>query len=447
MRFRSFLAALIALSAGLALSSPLRAAVFSPESFELANGLKVVVIPNHRAPVVTHMIYYRVGAMDEPPGKSGIAHFLEHLMFKGTKTLKPGEFSAIVARNGGRENAFTAQDYTGYFQNVSVDRLEKMMEIEADRMINLVLSDDVIEPERKVVHEERRSRIENSPAGKLNEQANAALYMNHPYRIPIIGWQHEVEALTREDLLAFYRDWYAPNNAVLVLSGDVTAAQVRPMVEKHYGKIPARALPKRPAWIEPPQTAERRITLKHKQVRQPSWSRRYLAPSYLAGPREQTYALQVLSEILGGGPTSRLYRALAVEEGVAAAAGAWYDPDNRGPGALGLYGSPRPGKGVEEIEKLTQREIDRLMKDGVTETEVKEAIQRLQDAAIYARDSVSGPARILGSALVIGMTIDDVELWPERIGAVTVKAVNEAARAVFSKTGYTTSILLPEETS
>lgn len=447
MRIKTVPVWVLAVMAILAFSVPGHAAVFNPKTFTLTNGLQVVVISNHRAPVVTHMIYYKVGAMDEPPGKSGIAHYLEHLMFKGTKTLKPGEFSAIVARNGGQENAFTSQDYTGYYQSVASDRLEEMMRIEADRMTNLVLSEEAIEPERKVVAEERRSRIENNPSGKLNEQADAVQYMNHPYRIPIIGWDHEVNALTREDLLAFYRAWYAPNNAVLVISGDVTVETVKPLAEKYYGVIPARTLPERPDWREPPQVVDRRVTYKHKQVRQPTWSRRYLAPSYASGPAEQTYALQVLAEILGGGSTSRLYKTLAVEEKVAASAGAWYDADARGPGQFSVYGSPRPGQKLEDVESLIEREIARLLKDGVTVQEVTDAVQRLQDAAIFARDSVSGPARIIGSALMVGMTIEDVERWPERIGAVTVETVNAAAKAVFGQTGTVTAVLLPEKTS
>lgn len=447
MRIKTFPLWFVAAMAILAISLPGHAAVFNPKSFTLKNGLQVVVISNHRAPVVTHMIYYKVGAMDEPPGKSGIAHYLEHLMFKGTKSLKPGEFSATVARNGGQENAFTSQDYTGYYQSVASDRLEAMMKIEADRMTNLVLSEEAIEPERKVVAEERRSRIENNPSGKLNEQADAAQYMNHPYRIPIIGWDHEVNALTRKDLLDFYRAWYAPNNAVLVVSGDVTVDTVRPLAEKYYGVIPARTLPERPEWREPPQTADRRVTYKHKQVRQPTWSRRYLAPSYASGPAEHTYALQVLAEILGGGSTSRLYKTLAVEEKVAASAGAWYDADARGPGQFALYGSPRPGQKLENVESLIEKEVARLLEDGVTEREVKDAVQRLQDAAIFARDSVSGPARIIGGALMVGMTIEDVENWPERIGAVTVDTVNAAAKAVFRQTGTVTAVLLPEKTS
>lgn len=436
------------LAAGLFLSLfPARAAVFDPESFTLANGLRVIVISNHRAPVVTHMIYYRVGAMDEPPAKTGLAHFLEHLMFKGTKTLKPGEFSAIVARNGGRENAFTSDDYTGYFQTVATDRLETMMRWEADRMSNLTLTDSDIEPERKVILEERNMRVENSPAALLQENVAAVLYRNHPYRRPTVGWAHEVKALTRDDLIGFYRSWYAPNNAVLVLSGDITAAKARPLVEKYYGKIPARTLPARPDWREPPHSAARRVILKHKQVGQATWSRRYLAPSYMVGTREHVYALQVLAEILGGNTTSRLYRRLAVEAKTAAGAGAWYDSNARGPGVFGVYAAPLFGKTVEQVESLVEAEINRLLKDGVTDEEVRNAIVRLQDEAVYARDSIDGPARVLGAAVAIGMTIEDVESWPEQIGKVTREAVNAAAHAVF-RDGYSvTGILLPEKSS
>ncbi|MCG8542738.1 MAG: insulinase family protein [Alphaproteobacteria bacterium] len=447
MHRRILVSLLAALVCGFVLASPGRAGVFNPQTFTLENGLQVVVITNRRAPVVTHMIYYKVGAIDEPVGKSGVAHFLEHLMFKGTKTLKPGEFSTIIARNGGKENAFTSQDFTGYFQSVAADRLETMMRHEADRMTNLVLNDAEFEAERNVVLEERRSRVENNPSSKLREQANAALYMNHPYRIPTIGWEHEIRAISREDAMDFYRAWYAPNNAILVLSGDITAEQARPLVERHYGKIGARPLPPRRKLAEPPQSAERQVTLRHRQVRQPSWSRRYIAPSYSQGPRDQVYALQVLSQILSGGPTSRLYRSIAVEQGVAASVGAWYNPDTRGPGAMGFYGSPRPGHDVAAIEAAVKREIARLLKDGVTETEVAEAIQRLQDAAIFARDSIRKPARILGSALAIGMTIEDVEKWPERIGAVTAESVNAAARAILSQRGVVTAILLPDEST
>lgn len=443
-RFRCFV-----LIAGLALGLAPRAeaAVFNPETFTLENGLQVVVIPNHRAPVVTLMVWYRVGAMDEPPGKSGLAHFLEHLMFKGTDNLEPGEFSQTVARNGGRDNAFTSQDYTGYVESIAVDRLDLLLRLEADRMTGLRLTDEDIEPERKVVIEERLGRTDNNPRAQLAEQTRALIYANHPYRIPVIGWEHEIKSLTRDDITKFYRTWYAPNNAFIVLSGDVTAAEVRPMVEEHFGELEARELPKRIDWQEPPKSTERRIALKHPRVRQPSWTRRYLAPSYMKGAKEHVFALEVLSEIIGGGATGRLYRSLVIEDKVAISAGAWYDPGARGPAEFGFFARPRPGKDVAAVEGAAEAVIEKLLAQGVTEDEVKRAIRRLQAAAIYARDSLRTPVRVVGSALVIGQTIEDVESWPERIGAVTVERVNRAAKAVLAVKGSVTAILLPEPTS
>ena len=228
--------------AGLVISalSTAQARVFDPESFMLDNGLQVVVITNRRAPIVTHMVWYKVGAADEAAGESGNAHFLEHLMFKGTKTLAPGEFSRIIAKNGGRENAFTGHDFTGYHQTVARDRLEIVMKYEADRMANLVLTDEVVLPERDVILEERRSRVDNDPGSKLQEMVRATLFLNHPYRIPVIGWEHEINELSTETALGFYKRWYAPNNAILVVAGDVTAAEVRPLAEKYYGKVAKR---------------------------------------------------------------------------------------------------------------------------------------------------------------------------------------------------------------
>ena len=436
-------AALLVLMSASPMAAPAGAAVFNPDYFTLGNGMQVVVVSNHRAPVVTHMIWYRVGAMDEPPGRTGVAHLLEHLMFKGTRAYPDGAFSQIVARNGGRENAFTSQDFTGYFQSVAADRLELMMELESDRMTNLILSQEDVDTERQVVLEERRSRIENDPGSRLGEQANAAMFMNHPYRNPVIGWEHEIRALTRDDLMTFYRDWYAPNNAILVVVGDVTVDQVRPLAEKYYGRIPARQLAPRIDWREPPAEAAQLVTLADPQVRQPSWSRRYHAPGYIYGATEHAYALELLADILGGGPTSRIYRSVVVEQKIAAAAGAWYSPSSRGPSSFGFYGSPLPGGDLAPVEAAMEAEVEKLLRDGVTEDEVARAKARLQAEAIYARDSLRAPAQSLGGGMVVGMTVEDIEAWPERIGAVTAEAVNAAARAVLSNKAPVTTVLVP----
>ena len=423
------------------------AGVFDPESFTLENGLQVVVINNPRAPIVTHMIWYKVGAADEPPGKSGVAHFLEHLMFKGTGNLEPGEFSQIVARNGGQENAFTSWDYTGYYQTVAADRLEIMMTHEADRMTNLQLTDDVVLPELQVVLEERRSRVDNEPGSQLGEMARASLFLHHPYGTPIIGWPQEVSQLTTQDALDFYEDWYRPNNAVVVIAGDVTLEEVRPLAERTYGAVAAGPLPERKRLTEPPQTAPRRAVLESDRVRQPSLGIDYLAPGYNSEGGEQAYALQVLSELLGGAASARLYSKLVVDEGLAASAGSYYDASAVDRSVFGLYASPRQGVELEQLEAALRAEIALLLAEGVTDQELADAKQRLTAAAVYARDNLSTGARVLGEALASGRTIEQVESWPESIEAVTREEVEAAARAVLLDNHSVTRELRGEPTS
>lgn len=426
-------------------TSPTSAGVFNPETFTLANGMKVVVVSNHRAPVVTHMVWYRAGAADEPPGKSGIAHLLEHLMFKGTEKMASGEFSKILARNGGQENAFTSHDFTAYYQNLAADRLKMVMELEADRMSNLLITQKQVDTERLVILEERRMRTDNDPAGALNEHINAALYLNHPYRRPIIGWEREISALALDDVRSFYKRWYAPNNATLVVAGDITAEQLRPLAEAIYGKIPAVDQPLRARPQEPPHRAARRVVMKDNRVRQPFWSRSFLAPSYVAGDAAHAYALDVLAEILGGGATTRLYKTLVVDEKSAVAAGASYSPSFMGPTDFTFHASPQPGVAMDKLEAAMANEIAKLLADGVTETEVKRAKVRMQAAAVFARDSLGAGAQVLGSALSTGQTVEDIEAWPERIEAVTIEQINAAARAVLVENGSVTALLLPED--
>ena len=445
MTLRSKLKALmIAGLVTLASLSAARAGVFNPSTITLANGLQVVVIENHRAPVVTHMVWYRVGAADEVQGKTGIAHFLEHLMFKGTKTVPPGAFSEMVARLGGNENAFTTEDYTAYFQSVAVEHLEEMMKLEADRMVNLVLTDDVVLPERDVILEERRQRIDNDPGSQLMEMARASLFLNSPYRMPTIGWEKEMRGLTTADAVAWHQKWYEPGNAIVVISGDVTMDQVRPLAEKYYGALPATVVPARARPDEPAQFAPRRVTKEDPRVQLASWTRLYQAPSYHRGAKEHAYALEVLAELLGGGTSSRLYRSLVVEQKVATSASSGYDGDNLDLSTFTLYASAQSGGGVAAIEQAMDAEIARLLKDGATDDEVTRAKASLQAEAVKARDSLSGPARLVGAALATGSTIDDIEAWPDRIGAVTVADVNAAAKAVFDIDYSVTAILLPK---
>ena len=421
------------------------ASLFNPECFALDNGLEVIVVPNRRAPVVAHWLWYRVGTADSPIGKSGLPHFLEHLMFKGTERIPPGEFSKIVARHGGNDNAVTSHDFTAYFQMIAKDRLPLMLEMEADRMVNLRLNDSEVYPERDVILEERRQRIENEPAASLSEQLAAAQWLHHPYRLPVIGWEHEIASYTRQDCELFYEKWYAPNNAVLVVVGDIDAAELRPMVEATYGKIPARPLPERSRLKEPPQHAERRIILRDGRVRQPNLIRSWLAPSLISEGRQHAYPLEVLSQCLGGGATGRLYRALVVEQGLAAGAGAFYRGGSRDDTSLRLYASPRPGVEIERLEAALEAEVQRLLKDGVTEEEVTRVKRRMLAETIYALDSLNGAAQIFGSALTTGLTVAEVESWPAKVAAVTASEVAAAAREVMRPERSVLAMLLPAQ--
>ncbi len=425
------------------LGAPVQAQVFSPETFTLKNGMQVVVIPNHRIPMVSHMVWYKVGAADEVAGKTGLAHMVEHMMFKGTKTLAPGDFSKIVAQNGGRENAFTTADYTAFYQNVAVDRLELVMKLEADRMANLSLKDKDFQPERQVVTEERRMRIDNQPEAQLNEQMQAALFQTSGYHHPVIGWRTDIDHYDLKDVVDFHQRWYAPNNAVLVVAGDITAAQLKPLAEKYYAKIPARPVPPRLRADEPPQVAARTIELKDPDTRQPSWLRYYQAPSYHQGDSQQAYALQVLSEILGGGATSRLYKGLVVDQKLAESASASYDPSAVGLAIFEVDASPAPGVDFQAMQKAVQNVLQDVAEKGVSDAEVARAKDRLRAGIAYAKDSPHTGARVLGQSLATGQSVDDVEHWPERIAAVTAEQVNQAARAVLKDEASVTGLLTP----
>ena len=418
--------------------------------FTLANGLEVVVVPDHRAPVVTHMIWYKVGAADETAGKSGLAHFLEHLMFKGTVQNPGNRFSQAVAAIGGQENAFTASDYTGFFQRVPREHLQQMMAFEADRIIGLVLNDDVVRPELNVVLEEQNMRIANNPNSRLAEQMDAALYLNHPYGRPTIGWRPEIEKLDRDDALAFYRRFYSPNNAIVVIAGDVTAEEVKAAAEATYGKVPVRAdaAPRRRPQ-EPPQEAPRTVTLADPQVEQSSINRYYLAPSRTTAKPGESEALEVLAHVLGSGSNSRLYRSLVLDKGVALNAGAYYSSAALDYGKLGVFGSPKPGKNLHDVEAAIDGVLSDVVEHGVTAEELDLAQNRMIADAVYAQDNQATLARWYGAALATGETVDMVREWPESIRAVTADQVRDAARKWLNRkasvTGYLVNSLHDEE--
>lgn len=421
------------------------AGVFKPETFTLANGLAVIVVPNHRAPIISHMVWYQVGSADEPEGKSGLAHLLEHLMFKGTPTVPDGAFSRTIAANGGNDNAFTSWDYTAYFQNIAKDRLELVMKMEADRMANLTLSDDQVLSERKVVAAERQQTTNNEPQSRLYEAMRATLFVHHPYGRPVIGWDSEITQLQRDDALAFYRTWYSPANAIVVISGDVTADEIKPLAEKTYGQLPARATPTRHRLVEPQLDVERRIILKDASVRQPQLMRLYRAPSYRAGDVKSIVPLQVLAEVLGGGPTSRLYRRMVMDLRVATGVRFDYDPEALDWAVADFALTPAPGTSLEMAETALDAVIKDLLDNGLSEAELARAKKRLVDGAIFARDSVQSPAYLFGMTLTTGGDVSDIEKWPAQVMQVNAEQVLSAARSLFSQKGIVTGLLQPEK--
>jgi zinc protease len=411
----------------------------------LDNGLDVVVIPDRRAPVVTHMVWYRNGSADDPVGKSGIAHFLEHLMFKGTDRFPAGAFSKAVSAVGGQENAFTSYDITAYFQRVAPEHLPRMMEMEADRMTGLTLSDDVVNPERDVVLEERRMRVEADPGSQLHEAMLAALYMHHPYRIPIIGWMHEIEGLRREDALAYYRRFYTPDNAALILAGDIDPDDGLRLARVIYGKVAptgARAERQRPQ--EPEPKAARRVSVQDVKVEQPFIHRMYLAPSERLGESRQVRALEVLAHILGHGTTARLYRALVMDDGPAAGAGAYYSPHRFDLANLGVYAYPRAGVTLEALEAALDGALAKTLSEGVSPEELARAQTRLVASTIYQQDSQQSLAYRYGQAMALGADLASVAAWPQAIEAVTAQDVLEAARAVMTPSRSVTGWLLSQ---
>ena len=436
------------LALGLAWAAPALAEAprsdWTVSSFTLDNGMQVVVIPDHRAPIATHMVWYKVGSSDEMPGKSGIAHFFEHLMFKGTTNHKAGEFGQKVAEIGGSENAFTTYDYTVYHQTVTPSALETMMSFEADRMRNLVLTDAVIGPERDVILEERRSRIEKNPVALLNEEVDATLFQNHPYRKPVIGWMHEIEKLNRVDATAFYNQYYAPNNAILIVAGDVESETVKALSEKTYGKV-ARGpdLPPCISPTEPEQNTKRKVELTDERVSVPSFSKAWVVPSYqTAGPGEAE-ALDLLSEILGSGNRSRLYQGLVVKDGSASSVGAFFEGTMVDDTSFTIYGVPRGETGLQQVEAAVDVEIRRIIREGVTLDELEKAKDRFVRSMIFARDNQASIANIYGATLATGGTVSDIEQWPDSIRAVTAEQLKTVAAKYLNLDHSVSGYLLP----
>ncbi len=422
--------------------------VTKAETFTLKNGMEVVVIPNTKMPVISHMVWYKIGAADEQLGKSGIAHFLEHLMFKATKNYKAGEFSQIIAKTGGNDNAFTNSDYTAYYQNIPKEALATAMELESDRMQNILFDEKEVLKERDVILEERRMRIDNSPRSLLAEQMRATLFLNHPYMRPIIGWYHEIANLTVEDAKAWYKNYYNPANAILVVSGDITANELKPLAEKYYGKIPAGSKAIRNNFItEPKHVAARKIEFKDSQVKKPEVSRYYLAPSIIYGKKEHAYALAVLSYILGASDTSMMYQDMVVKNKKAVSAGSYYDDLNMGPSKFILSATPADGVSLAQIEAAFDANINKVLEHGVDEADLIRAKKAIVAASIYAREDLKNLANMYGAAAALGLGAEYVENWDNNINKVSREEVQAAAKEVFNSKSSVTGYLLPEENS
>ncbi|WP_425039840.1 M16 family metallopeptidase [Primorskyibacter sp. S187A] len=409
----------------------------------LDNGMQVVVIEDNRAPVAVHMVWYRAGSADEPAGASGIAHFLEHLMFKRTDTLEPGEFSKTVAQNGGSDNAFTSYDYTGYFQRVAADRVGLMMQMEADRMVNLQLKEEDILTEREVIIEERNQRTENDPGALMREQMRAALYLNHRYGVPIIGWRHEMVSLDMDDALEFYADHYAPNNAILIVAGDVTPDEIVALAEEHYGPIPAnpeiepRARPQ-----EPPQTAARRMVFEDPRVAQPYVMRSYLAPERDPGAQREAAALYLLSEVLGGSQTSVLAEALQFKTSKAVYAGAGYSATSLDDTTFTLVMVPSQGVSLEDGEAAMDAVVAEFLETrDIDDDQLARIKRQIYASQIYGQDNVQQVANRFGRALTAGLTVEDIQAWPDILQSITEEEIFAAADALFDLDRSVTSYL------
>jgi len=409
--------------------------------FALANGMQVLVIPDHRAPVATQMLWFKVGAVDDPPGISGLAHFFEHMMFRGTKANPDDAFSQTIAKNGGENNAFTSHDYTAFYEQIAKDRLPLAMTLEADRLANLDLSDAHVGPERDVVLEERRMRVENEPQALMGEQMRAALHLSHPYGRPVIGWSDEVRRIDRVSAQDFYDHHYSPNNAILVVAGDVTPEEVRKMAQDAYGKVAARPLETRAEFTEPPRMAETRFSITRSDARVPIFSRIYRVPSYAVARPGQAEGLETYAQLLGGDQTSTLYRVLVEQKKLATDAGASYDGFARDAGEFSVYAVPRPGVSLDALEKAVDQVLSVSTLALPRDSELSRAKTQLVASVTYRRDSQFALAMAYGQALTIGLTVDDVNEWPARIRAVNAEGVRKAAQGLSRKEAVTAYLI------
>ncbi|GAB3540205.1 pitrilysin family protein [Noviherbaspirillum agri] len=433
----------VLLSAWLLSWMPIAGFAEPAHEFMLKNGMKIIVKEDHRAPTVAHMIWYKAGSMDEQNGVTGVAHALEHMMFKGTKALKPGEFSQRVAALGGRENAFTSKDYTAYFQQIEKTKLEQVMALEADRMANLTFDEDEFSREIRVVMEERRWRTEDQPIPLVYEALNATAFFAHPYRHPVVGWMSDLQSMTLKDAKAWYGRWYAPNNATMVISGDVDPKKVYALAQKHFGKIPRKDVPVTKPQAEPPQRGIKRVTVKA-PAENPYVVLAFKVPALRDVEKDsESHALDVLAAILDGYDNARLNAKLVRTDKVANSVGAGYSNISRGPVMFLLDGTPAAGTTTEHLEKLLRAEVERIAQEGISEQELKRVKAQLIAGQIYKRDSIFGQAMEIGVMEMSGLSHRDIDRIIEQLSAVTAEQVQAVARKYFGDDALTVATLVP----
>jgi len=418
--------------------SPLLRVPWKVTEHRLPNGMRALLLPDKRAPAVVFLVWYQVGSREERAGKTGLAHILEHMMFRGTKERSGKEFSNLIKRNGGSHNAFTSYDYTAYYERMPADRLELVMQIEADRMVNLELRKEDFEPEKNVVLEERRTRTDDSPTSLLFEQVQAAAFTAHPYRNPIIGWERDIRSLGLDDLREFYRRYYDPANAIAVIVGDFEPEQAVRLLEKHFGPVPTRKPAGRPAFQQNAERVERRVVVR-KEAELPYLSMAHHAPHWKSG---DGHALAMLEAVLGGGETSRLHQRLVRRDQIALSAGADYTYISVDPGLFYLFAQPAPGKKAEEVERAIQEEVDRLIKEGVTREELDRALRSVEAQTVFSMDNPFYRAMLLGRAAVAG-DWRLVESFLPGLAKVKPEDVVRVAKAYLGPEARTTGVLVP----
>lgn len=410
----------------------------------LDNGMRVIVKEDHRAPVMVSQVWYRAGSIDEFNGTTGVAHVLEHMMFRGTKTVPPGEFSKRIAAAGGRENAFTDRDHTAYFQQMQKDRLELAMQLESDRMANLVIRDDLFAKEMQVVMEERRLRTDDQPQSVVYEHLMAAAFQESPYRRPVIGWMDDLQHLTAQDARDWYARWYVPNNATLVVAGDVKADDVIAMAKRYFGVIPARALPVRKPQDEPAQIGEKRIVVKA-PAKVPYLLMAWHAPVLRDWQKDTApYALEILAGVLSGNDSARLQQSLVKTQQVAVSASAGYDDVSRGPGMFMIDATPAPGKPVDAVEKAIRDQVERLQRDGISEAELARVKAQVIASDVYRRDSLFYQAMLLGTYATAGLPPEALAHRVDKLRAVTARDVQAAAKQWLQDDELSVGVLDPQ---